>query len=388
LKIKREIEMRKSFEVFVNPDIIRWARESSGYSIEEIAKKLKISVENYIKIERGEKKPTFKQIEKLSHYFKRPISAFLLSEAPKEKSIAASFRILPKSEKGISKGLILAIRKARYYQSIVKELITDLNLDTGAQVLSASIYDDPIKLARIEREKLGISIERQFNFKNAYEAFNTWRDAVEKKNIFVFQFNFPIESARGFSLMDEEPPVIVLNLADNILARIFTLFHEYAHILLRIPEIYSGEEVEERYPEEENWCNNFASEFLVPEFVLKEEPAFIEFKNGVKSLEEVVVNLSKRFMVSKHAILTKFMLRRWITKEEYDEEVQKLKLREEKKKTIPVQLHKKCIQEKGKKFVSIIMESREKGLITTADAIEYLSLKLDSLEKLEKLEQI
>jgi Zn-dependent peptidase ImmA (M78 family) len=109
---------------------------------------------------------------------------------------------------------------------------------------------------------------------------------------------------------------------------------------------------------------------------------------GVKSLEEVVVNLSKRFMVSKHAILTKFMLRRWITKQEYDEEVQKIKLREEKRKIIPVQLHKKCIQEKGKKFVSIIMESREKGLITTADAIEYLSLKLNSLEKLEKLEQI
>jgi transcriptional regulator with XRE-family HTH domain len=158
LKIKREIEMRKSFEVFVNPDIIRWARESSGYSIEEIAKKLKISVENYIKIERGEKKPTFKQIEKLSHYFKRPISAFLLSDVPKEKSITASFRIFPKGEKGISKELILAIRKARYYQSIVKELITDLNLDIGAQVLSASIYDDPIKLARIEREKLGIPI--------------------------------------------------------------------------------------------------------------------------------------------------------------------------------------------------------------------------------------
>jgi hypothetical protein len=71
---------------------------------------------------------------------------------PKEKSITASFRILPKSEKGISKELILAIRKARYYQSIVKELITDLNLDIGAQVLSASIYDDPIKLARIERK--------------------------------------------------------------------------------------------------------------------------------------------------------------------------------------------------------------------------------------------
>jgi transcriptional regulator with XRE-family HTH domain len=96
LKIKREIEMRKSFEVFVNPDIIRWARESSGYSIEEIAKKLKISVENYIKIERGEKKPTFKQIEKLSHYFKRPISAFLLSGRQKKSHSLRLFAFFQK----------------------------------------------------------------------------------------------------------------------------------------------------------------------------------------------------------------------------------------------------------------------------------------------------
>ena len=39
--------MSHSFEVDVNPNIIKWARESAGWSIEEIAVKLKTSVENY-----------------------------------------------------------------------------------------------------------------------------------------------------------------------------------------------------------------------------------------------------------------------------------------------------------------------------------------------------
>ena len=34
--------MSRSFEVDVNPNIIKWARENAGWSIEEIASKLKL----------------------------------------------------------------------------------------------------------------------------------------------------------------------------------------------------------------------------------------------------------------------------------------------------------------------------------------------------------
>ena len=45
----------------------------------------------------------------------------------------------------------------------------------------------------------------------------------------------PVDDARGFSLTDGEPYVIVVNSADADRARLFTLFHEYAHILLNMP---------------------------------------------------------------------------------------------------------------------------------------------------------
>jgi len=38
--------MGRSFVVDINPEIIKWARESAGWSLEEISKKLKLSKRN------------------------------------------------------------------------------------------------------------------------------------------------------------------------------------------------------------------------------------------------------------------------------------------------------------------------------------------------------
>ena len=377
--------MPRSFEVDVNPEIIKWARERAGYYEEEAAKKVKTSIENYKKIETGEKKPTFRQIEAFSRIFKRPLAVFLLPEPPDEPPVSASFRVMPKSERELPKELKWAIRKARNYQSIAHELMKDLNFNVKADVPSTTIDDDPFLLAKKQREKLGVSIEEQFSFKNAYEAFNRWRDAVEAQNILVFQFKFPVESARGFSLMDKEPSVIVLNFTDNILARTFTLFHEYAHILLKMPEIYVEGDTINQYPEVENWCNKFASEFLLPESVLKKENAYREFINKTRSLEDTLKILSERFKVSRHSILTKFKILNIISKEKYEEGKAKLEEEFRIKEHFFLPPYKRCIQEKGKKFVSIVMDSKERGLITSADAIEYLSLKLNNLKKLTEL---
>ncbi|MGC9093204.1 MAG: ImmA/IrrE family metallo-endopeptidase [Bacteroidota bacterium] len=371
--------MPRSFEISVNPEVIKWARESAGFSIEEITRKIK----TYEKIEVGERKPTFRQLELLSHLFKRPTSVFLLSEPPVEPSYSTSFRIMPKSEKYLSKELRLAIRKARYYQSVANELMKNLDVSTKPDITSASISEDPSVIARRERDRISISIEKQFEFKNAYMAFNEWRKAIENLNILVFQFRFPLEDARGFSLMDKEPPLIVLNTTDNILARIFTLFHEYAHILLEIPEIYANEQtLTNQNMDVENWCNEFASELLIPQDVLKTEKEYQDFIFKRAGLE-VLNNLSNKFRVSKHAMLTRFRTLNLVTWEEYENAVSKIRSQYEKEKGVSFYLpsYKKCLQEKGKKFISLVMNSKKSGFITTAEAIEYLSLKLDSLKK-------
>ena len=58
-------------------------------------------------------------------------------------------------------------------------------------------------------------------------------------------------------------PVVVVNQREVDQAKIFTLFHEYAHLILRRQGIcLEREDVDKRAIE--SWCNEFAAMFLVP----------------------------------------------------------------------------------------------------------------------------
>ncbi len=377
---------KKSFKVEINPEVIKYLRETSGWSIEEIAKKLKISIENYKEIEAGREFLTFQQIKQLSKLFQRPTSAFFLPQAPKELPISSAFRVLSKTEKRISKELLLAIRKAQYYQSIVNEIILDLNISFTPKIEKTKLEDNPIEVAIKERNESRIPIEKQYKFKDAYEAFNTWRKFIESKNILVFQFKFPLEDARGFSLMDTLLHVIVINSQDNILARIFTLFHEYAHLILGIPEIYIQDS--DTSKEIEKWCDTFASEFLIPTKELEKNELFELLVKTEKVMPKIIENLSREFKVSKKAILTKLMLLNVLSYEDYEEQKAKIESKIESKKNQGKSIitpAKKCVQEKGEKFILTVLESKEKGLITTQDLLEFLSINYQNLDKLEKL---
>ncbi len=374
---------KESFKVEVNSAIIKWARETAGWSIDEVSKRLKTSKENYQEIESGKKSPTFQQIKILAHLFKRPISTFFLPQPPEEPAISSSFRVLPKSEAEISKELRLAIRKARYYHSIANELMLNLNMDPTPKIEQVKLDDSPLDIAKKERRESGISIEGQYTFKNAYDGFNTFRHFIESKNILVFQFKFPLKDARGFSLMDTPPYVIVINSEDNILARIFTLFHEYAHLLLGIPELYVEDLT--TYTEIERWCDSFASEFLIPEEELRKDELFISFLKTKQLTQEIIENLSRKFKVSKKALLTKLRILNLIGYQEYEEQKAKLEMQEiPEKKAFIILPEKRCIQEKGNKFILTVLESKEKGFITTQDMVEFLSIKLNRLDKLER----
>jgi len=375
--------MSRSFEVDVNPEIIKWARESAGWSIEEIASKLKTSIENYKKIESGIKKPTYRQLELLSKNFKRPLSVFFLPRPPQEEPIASSFRILPKAENLYSKEFRLALRRARYYQSVAKELMGAIGYEISAPINKYTLSDFPKIVAQKKREETEISIEKQLKWKNAYEAFNNWRKLVEEKNILIFQFKFPLEDARGFCLMGT-PPVIVINSSDNILARIFTLFHEYAHILLGISEVYTEEIITDRRVEE--WCNSFAAEFLIPGSIVEENSDFKILTQLEGNVLEILEELSKKYKVSKKAILVRLKTLNLINYKQYETFIQAIEERPiEEKKTFFLSPEKRCIQEKGEKFISTVLESKEKGIITTHEATEYLSIKLKYMNRIEKL---
>jgi Zn-dependent peptidase ImmA (M78 family) len=371
----------KTFEVKVNPEIIKWSIETSGWSITELSKRLKVSEENVESWLKGEKNPTLRQLENLAKYTKRPLSVFFLPHPPKERPLPKDYRMLPDREGIFSRETILAIRLARKLQKIGKVLLENLGISTKPNVKHISLDDSPLEIAKEYREIFQINEEIQKKWRDAYEAFNFLRKRIEKLNVFVFQISIPIKDARGFTLADDEPFVIVINSKEKIEPRLFTLIHEFGHVLLResgidLPEesLASFEKI--KISKIERWCNEFASELLFPYSIAKR---VFEENKPVLLEKEILRKLSRMYKISKTMLLYNMVKLRYLAKEKYKEIVRKVQF-VEKEGFVPPD--KRCLVEKGEKFVSLVETNFEKGNITFDQALEYLGIKSRHYEKI------
>ncbi|MDI6897076.1 XRE family transcriptional regulator [Methanocella conradii] len=368
---------KKSPTISVKPDVLKWLRESSGWTINEVSKRLNITEEWIKKWESGDENPTLNEIKELSDAYKRPLAAFFLPSPVKEPSLPQDFRRLPGASKPFSRKTLRAIHKAMNLQDIGRELLENLNLDIETDVSRANLRDDPEKVAREERHKLGVSIEDQFKWKNPYEAFKAWRSAIEQKNILVFQFPMELEELRGFTLLELSPYAIVVNSSDIVEARIFTLIHEYGHILLREPALCTPETPlndGSHGASVERWCNQFAGAFLLPSDDIK---SFFE-RCGLTKYSKI----ASRYKVSRAATLTRLVNLRLISLDKYNEEMSKLPINIYKEQGGIGKPSKRIRQAMGDTFISLVLENSHKGFITNNDALSYLGIKTAHLKEL------
>jgi len=255
----------------VEPSVISWAFNTSGWKKEELVKKLGISQELFDKWLSGKAKPTIKQLDVLSKYLKRPLAAFFLSEPPPEPPQPKDYRMLPDKKDKFDRKTLLAIRKARRLQEVSRELSENLDTNLAPKIKNYKLTEEPKKIAEIFRNEFGFNEEIQKKIKNSYNLFNLLRDSIEDRNIFVFQISMPLDDARGFSLIDGFPAIIIVNSRDSIEARVFTLMHEFGHIVLNEPGISMPENLlsVKNIDKVEKWCNEFSSSFLFPEALAK-----------------------------------------------------------------------------------------------------------------------
>lgn len=393
--------MSGAIPIKISNSVLVWARTSIGYSIDEIAHKMNIKPEKINAWENGTASPTYTQLENLAYkVFKRPLAVFFRAEPPKEASIEKDFRNLTSSEiTHLSTEMRLVLRKAKRLQNLVRELNKDNKTELEYKKFKVSIKDNPITTANSFREFLGLSIEEQKKWKPD-NSFDHFKEYIEKIGIYIFQFQMPFEEARAFSLTDDYP-IIALNTDDAKNGRIFSLFHEVCHILFNIGGVFKDKESKNRkgeYAEIEDFCNRFAASFLVPEVLFKKD---IDFSNqklkewSDKDLEK----LSRLYSVSKEVVLRKLVDLKlasksfyFIKKKLWDAELksrkelilqkQKQKILEEGRTSGGIPIDVKIVSEKGKPFISKVLEGYEKGNLTYGDISEYLEVKLDYLPKI------
>ena len=377
--------------VRVRPQVLRWLIDSAGWRDGELASKTGIGVSLIRQWRLRESEIGIDDIERLSKRIGRPLPAFMLAEPPREAPVAG-FRLGPDSPaEPPSRRLCTAVRLARELQYNARELLEDAAggraVPSGASV-SAECADDPARVAAGEAARMGLSggagllapaaPDRYSRTKLLYDAL---RDAVESRGVFVAQADFPVGEAKGFAVVGEGPPVIVVNSADAVGSRIFTLLHEYAHVMLAggslcrpAPESLetdgfgSGKAVE-------GWCDSFASSVLMPR---KEFLAALDEEGG-RAVGGMLTALSQRFLLSERTVLVRAIdLSEGPARTAYLGHYGEMGPPPEPRDSaggghVPPDMA--CLNRRGRRYARLVADSEEAGLITESDMGMYLHLK-------------
>lgn len=310
----------------INPDMIRWARETGGFNIDDVVVKLKrkrITSETIASWEKGTASPTYAQLERLAYeIYKRPLALFFFPEPPEEETPEESFRTLPQEEVNLLEPrLLYLVRQARVMQENLRELFDGINPAKKQVFSDITIHrsDTVADVAKVVREYLEVGLNQQYALTTNDKALKFWRDVLEKHGVYVFKDAFKDEECSGFCLYDDVFPVIYINNSQAKIRQIFTLFHELAHLLFKTGGIDLRHDyvrkMEGNNRRIEVFCNKFAGEFLVPTEDIKPQIHYQTIDDNL------LTRLARKYSVSREVILRKCLDLKYITKESYEAKV-------------------------------------------------------------------
>ncbi|MGI6551865.1 MAG: ImmA/IrrE family metallo-endopeptidase [Bacillota bacterium] len=297
--------MASSLRIPIKKEIWYWALKESQMSEEEIFKKYP-QINQWIT---GKKNPTFKQLEKFANFLKIPFGYLFLESPPTVNVMKAEFRSinskLPKMSKEL-KDTILAMDFKKNWMSEYRkslgwsklEVIVDFNKQK-----SGTIPAD----AAVAKKLLGLKDNWYLSVKDFREAYNFLREAVEHTGILVMQNGvvgtnnhrkLDINEFRAFLLFDSISPLIFINNNDSLGGKIFSLIHEYFHILIEKENLFLHEDLYST-KENERFINRLTAEFLMPE-----EQVRRHWDKNTDPLDQIH-ELSRVYKVSEVAVALK-----------------------------------------------------------------------------------
>ena len=306
--------MPASVTAHVTPEMLRWAREQAGCSLDQAGKsagKDAAAVAAWESPVSGQL-PTVRQAQKLAHAYRVPFAVFYLDRPTPEleREAVPEFRG-PDPEIGSirpqSRQLRWMIRQAQERQVFAVELLEHDGESPLTWVGSASLAEDPESLGERIRKELGVSDDTP-RTRDKERVLDWWVERVETLGAFVsryrpdgnqYWFVEPSE-ARGLSLCHPLAPYIVLNSRDAPAGRTFTLMHELAHIYYGqcgVDDLGDERRIPVNARVLEQRCNQVAAAVLMPS---------VRFRSVWGNTEENVADKIRRvadmFGVSRLAV--------------------------------------------------------------------------------------
>lgn len=370
-----------------NPNVLAWARERAGLSIEDVARRIHKQPADVLAWEQGEDAPTYNQLEYLAEtLYKRPVALFFLPEPPDETPLETAFRTLPDSDLAdLESDTRYALRDALGFQESLRELTsgTDRSINLITRDLRAGGDADIFHLAANVRRYLEITLGEQRRWRSTREALDSWRDTLENRGVFVFKRSFEQSEISGFCLDDAEFPLIVINNSTPFSRQIFTLFHELGHLLFGLSGITTNDmSFVERLTGEphalEVACNRFAAEFLVP------EATFPWNRFPQRNPLEAITSVATSYMVSREVILRRLVDVGLVDSETYAREVKRWSAEREGRSTgSGGNYYATQVAYLGRNFLNLAFSQFHAGNLTLLELAGHLRIKTRNVGRLE-----
>ncbi len=295
---------KKSVRPSINPLVLRWARERAHYEPEEVGDRLNVSLERYQDWESGAQKPTLIQLRGISDILRRSISTFYLNEPPDEPEPLKELRRLPEAaSEPESAELALQVHEIVGRRQLALNLYRALDEEPPRPGISVALSSDPETAGQKIRANLGVDISQQSEWRGQYVALREWRAVLERSGVLVFHMpKISLSEMRGLTLSRTPLPVIGINSRDAPHGRIFTLLHEFCHVLLKDSVLHStGRHLYEvgSGSRREEFCNAVASAVLVPKEDLSSQVRSLGKGPAAEWADREVDSLVRRYQVSK-----------------------------------------------------------------------------------------
>ena len=290
----------------INPEWIIWSRKSLNYTLESASKKLKVQESTLSKWEETGIL-TYKNMNKLAKvYDVSPLLFLNNTPPPKIEQYVKDYRTMNDKRILSSPEILKEIKHAKRKRLLLLEIADKLDKD-----LSFKYYQNEnkskTKIVEIIRESLNINADKLNNYTT-----DDWIKEFEALNILIFKFyNINPEDINGYAFNNQSLPIIGINNRNSEIEKIYSLFNEYAHLLISKDGI-SGDYNTQK---DERLCNSIASEIMLPEKEIK--------KIRIANINSVIRIVSTRYNVNMETVLYRLRNLNLLTDEELEQQLNK-----------------------------------------------------------------
>jgi Zn-dependent peptidase ImmA (M78 family)/DNA-binding XRE family transcriptional regulator len=356
-------------------------RNAVGLSSAEAANRLNVSEIVLSSWEQGRESPDAEELYEIATIYRRPIAYFY--EETKEERTPLDLRkgkVIPGViDTKIKEGL----RQFEQYCELQWELEEVMNKKRIIDIGTATLEDNIESLANAERDRLKYVGGRK-------NSFRLLRRRCNEHGIKVFGLSLP-EELDGASLWHKTyGPAILINLTFSQPRTFFTLAHEYSHLMLLAKDSNEVSVLCDLNDELkiEQYCNRFASAFLIP---------FLEFKTYLHERNlrlmdyynvDTLATVAHDFKISRHVVAIRL---------EEIEEVERgfyWRIKDQLKEVKPPHFGRskewKRKKEKifGDYYTNLALEAYKRGNLTYSSLSKHMDLRLGQLGELLKAESL